>query len=243
MNPPACAVIVARGGSKRLTHKNLRRVAGVPILTRAINACREAGRLVSPIAVTTDDLEIAQIARASDAIVVSRPTELSTDTARIDEAVAHALGQLYRDGNAPDYCCIVQPNIPLWEPGTVERAIRRMLRGDCTAVITGHHIHERPEWAMQLEDGYLHPYILSSKPRAVNSQELDQTVYHIDGQLLVVESKRLMSGCWPRKYLGACGPRIALQKHEPHFGADVDTYYDLVAADAIGRELEKEGRL
>ncbi|MEV0092000.1 acylneuraminate cytidylyltransferase [Streptomyces sp. NPDC050738] len=84
------AVIPARGGSKGVPAKNLAPVGGVPLVARAVRACRDA-RLVTDVVVSTDDPAIAEVARAAGAEVVARPAELSGDTATSEAAVLHAL--------------------------------------------------------------------------------------------------------------------------------------------------------
>ncbi|MFF3692231.1 cytidylyltransferase domain-containing protein [Streptomyces sp. NPDC002221] len=88
--PKVLAVIPARGGSKGVPGKNLASVAGVPLVVRAVLACR-AARLVTDVVVSTDDPAIAAAARSAGADVVVRPAGISGDTASSEAAVLHAL--------------------------------------------------------------------------------------------------------------------------------------------------------
>ncbi|GHB21266.1 transferase [Streptomyces xanthochromogenes] len=88
--PKVLAVIPARGGSKGVPAKNLASVAGVPLVVRAVLACRGA-RLVTDVVVSTDDPAIAAAARSAGADVVVRPAGISGDTATSEAAVLHAL--------------------------------------------------------------------------------------------------------------------------------------------------------
>jgi YrbI family 3-deoxy-D-manno-octulosonate 8-phosphate phosphatase len=101
------AVIPARGGSKGVPAKNLAPVGGVPLVARAVRACRDA-RLVTDVVVSTDDEAIAEVARAAGAEVVVRPPELSGDTATSEAAVLHAL-ESYAD---TDVVLLVQATSP-----------------------------------------------------------------------------------------------------------------------------------
>src|SRR4029450_8502333 len=76
MNPHVIAIIPARGGSKGVPGKNLRRIGGRSLIERAVDACR-AARLVDAVYVSTDDAEIATTAEAAGANVIMRPAELS----------------------------------------------------------------------------------------------------------------------------------------------------------------------
>ncbi|MFF5129052.1 cytidylyltransferase domain-containing protein [Streptomyces syringium] len=84
------AVIPARGGSKGVPAKNLAAVGGVPLVARAVRACR-AARLVTDVVVSTDDAAIAATARGAGAVVVQRPAVLAGDTATSEAAVLHAM--------------------------------------------------------------------------------------------------------------------------------------------------------
>jgi YrbI family 3-deoxy-D-manno-octulosonate 8-phosphate phosphatase len=92
-------VIPARGGSKGVPGKNLARVGGVPLVTRAVRAALAASR-VSAVAVSTDDSAIADAASAAGAVAVRRPAELSGDDASSESALRHAVELLY--GTRPD---------------------------------------------------------------------------------------------------------------------------------------------
>lgn len=89
------AVIPARGGSKGVPRKNVRPLAGKPLIGHTIEAARSAKR-IDRVVVSTDDAEIAAVARGFGAEVVIRPAELASDTASSESAVLHALDELER---------------------------------------------------------------------------------------------------------------------------------------------------
>ncbi|MFF9133975.1 cytidylyltransferase domain-containing protein [Streptomyces sp. NPDC014806] len=106
------AVIPARGGSKGVPAKNLAPVGGVPLVARAVRACR-AARLVTDVVVSTDDQAIAAAARAAGAEVVSRPAALAGDTATSEAAVLHALDAYEAQAGTPvDVVLLVQCTSP-----------------------------------------------------------------------------------------------------------------------------------
>ena len=116
------AVIPARGGSRGVPRKNVRRVGGVPLVARAISAARAAA--VDRVVVSTDDAEIAAVAREWGAQVVVRPTELAGDTASSESALLHALHSLAADGVEPSVLVFLQATSPFIDPGDIDRAIR-----------------------------------------------------------------------------------------------------------------------
>ena len=107
------AIIPARGGSKGIPRKNLRLLAGKPLLAYSIEQALASGR-VSRVVVSTDDAEIADVARTYGAEVVHRPDDISGDTASSEAALLHTLKYLERtDAYAPPnywfFCNALRP--------------------------------------------------------------------------------------------------------------------------------------
>lgn len=101
------AVIPARGGSKRIPRKNIRPFAGLPIIAWSIKAAEES-RCFDRIIVSTDNMEIAEVAKAHGAEVpFMRPVELSDDHTATIPVIAHAIGWQNQQGPvASEVCCI-----------------------------------------------------------------------------------------------------------------------------------------
>ncbi|MFD4988231.1 cytidylyltransferase domain-containing protein [Streptomyces sp. NPDC058374] len=132
--PRVLAVIPARGGSKGVPGKNLAEVGGVPLVARAVHACRTA-RLVSEVLVSTDDAAIAEAARAAGAATVERPAPLSGDTATSEAAVLHALDtDEARHGRLADVVLLVQCTSPFLTADDVDGVAAAVLEGADTAV-------------------------------------------------------------------------------------------------------------
>ncbi|WLH37199.1 pseudaminic acid cytidylyltransferase [Pseudomonas sp. FP2196] len=103
------AIIPARGGSKRIPRKNLAPFDGVPMIVRSIRTALDSG-LFERVVVSTDDEEIAQVARAHGADVpFLRPAELADDFTGTAAVIVHALQQLPYF----DYACCVYATAPL----------------------------------------------------------------------------------------------------------------------------------
>jgi YrbI family 3-deoxy-D-manno-octulosonate 8-phosphate phosphatase len=129
------AVIPARGGSKGVPRKNLRRVGGVPLLARAIESARAAA-LIDRVVVSTDDDEIAAVAREWGAEVVDRPAELSGDTASSESALVHALDVLAHAGVTTRVLVFLQATSPFLDPDDLDDAIGRVLAGRESSVFS-----------------------------------------------------------------------------------------------------------
>lgn len=103
------AIIPARGGSKRIPRKNLKPFDGVPMIVRSIRTALESG-LFGAVVVSTDDEEIADVARANGAEVpFMRPADLADDFTGTAAVIVHALQQL----PVFDYACCVYATAPL----------------------------------------------------------------------------------------------------------------------------------
>lgn len=126
------AVIPARGGSKGIPRKNLMAIGGVPLVARAIAAAR-ATASIDRVAVSTDDEEIAGLARAHGAEVIDRPAELAGDTASSEAALLHALDEL---GGEVEVLVFLQATSPFIDPAALEQAVAAVRSGEKDVVFS-----------------------------------------------------------------------------------------------------------
>ena len=129
------AVIPARGGSKGVPRKNLRRVGRLPLIARAIRSARAADG-IDRVVVSTDDAEIAAAAREWGAEVVTRPAELSGDTASSESALLHALDELARLGIDVGILVFLQATSPFIDPADLDAAVERVRAGESDTVFS-----------------------------------------------------------------------------------------------------------
>ncbi|TAM54055.1 MAG: pseudaminic acid cytidylyltransferase [Paraburkholderia sp.] len=106
------AIIPARGGSKRIARKNIKPFHGLPIVAYSIRTALATG-LFERVIVTTDDEEIARIAREHGGETpFIRPQSLSDDYAGTMEVVQHALAELGKLGVTPEFACCIYATAP-----------------------------------------------------------------------------------------------------------------------------------
>ncbi|MGW0703100.1 cytidylyltransferase domain-containing protein [Streptomyces sp. NPDC002867] len=130
------AVIPARGGSKGVPAKNLAPVAGVPLVARAVRACLDAP-LVTHVAVSTDDADIAAAARSAGAEVVPRPAAIAGDTATSESAVLHAMDAHEAvHGDRVDVVLLVQCTSPFIAREDVEGVARAVVEEGADSAVT-----------------------------------------------------------------------------------------------------------
>lgn len=125
--PRVLAVIPARGGSKGLPGKNIRMLLGRPLLAHSVELAKELGANVRCI-VSTDDEEIADVARASGAAVpFMRPPELASDTAPMSVVLRHALASMEEiTGSQFDMVLLLDPTSPTRTASSVLRGIEKL---------------------------------------------------------------------------------------------------------------------
>jgi len=125
------AVVPARGGSKGLPGKNIRPLAGVPLIGHSLAAAALVPSLTRTV-VSTDSREIAEVARGLGGDVpFLRPPELAEDDTPMPPVLRHALTLVEREEDSPyDLLVLLDPTSPARDPGTVERAIAMLLGHD-----------------------------------------------------------------------------------------------------------------
>ncbi|MBL7714582.1 MAG: acylneuraminate cytidylyltransferase [Bdellovibrionales bacterium] len=126
----AWGIIPARGGSKGIPRKNLRPIAGIPLIAHTILAAK--GSKIQRVIVSTDDLEIAAVARQWGAEVVMRPAEISGDTASSESALIHVLEQLGR----PEWTVFLQCTSPLTKSVDIDRALDVIQKESADSLVT-----------------------------------------------------------------------------------------------------------
>ena len=124
------AIIPARGGSKRILRKNIKEFYGKPLIAYSIQAALES-KLFDKIIVTTDDEEIASVAKKYGANVpFIRPKELSDDFTGTTDVVTHALQWLKDNGESYDYVCTIYATAPLLQSKYLIEGFEKLQNSD-----------------------------------------------------------------------------------------------------------------
>jgi len=206
------AVIPARGGSRRLPGKNLMPIAGKPLLVHTVEQALASVR-VDAVLVSTDDADIAAVAREAGAEVVDRPAELAGDRATSESAVLHALDAY---SGPADIAVLLQATSPVRRPGDIDAAVALVVDGDYDSVFSAVPGHvwlweERPDGMHSVS------YDWRSRPRSQDQHPQlleDGSIYVTRCALLRASGNRL-------------GGRIGVHR------MDVDSAIDLDDADQV----------
>ena len=121
-------VIPARGGSKRIKHKNIKMFNGKPIIAYSIEAALKS-KCFSKVIVSTDDNEIAEVAEKFGAYVpFVRPSNLSNDFAGTIPVVKHAINWMEKNNNKFDNVCCLYATAPFLRPDIISKAYEQLLK-------------------------------------------------------------------------------------------------------------------
>jgi N-acetylneuraminate synthase/N,N'-diacetyllegionaminate synthase len=156
VSDPVLFVIPARGGSRRVPRKNLRPVAGIPLVAGAVRIARRAAASIPggphPVVCSTDDPDIAAVAAAWGARVpFVRPPLLADDAATSVDVVLHALDHLAGEGLRFRAVVMVQPTSPLTDPDDIRAAVARF-DTDRIGIVSVTRSHPA-SWHQVLEEG------------------------------------------------------------------------------------------
>jgi N-acylneuraminate cytidylyltransferase len=170
------ALIPARGGSKRVPRKNIRKFDGRPLIYYSI-AIAKANKGIDRCIVSTEDHEIAEVATECGAEVIQRPLELADDLTPTVSVAKHVLSELAKEGNKPDAVVTLQPNCPLRPVYLLNKAIELFLTNDVDSVVSVTVSHQK---LGEIKGGYFIP----SYPVGVRAQDL-KPLYFENGLIYV----------------------------------------------------------
>jgi len=222
-------VIPARGGSKRLSRKNIRPLAGKPLLVYAIEAAR-AANVTPDVAVSTEDENIAAVAREHGVRVIDRPQMLAVDRASTESVLLHALDMLEREERRFTWVMTLSPSSPLRCPGTIRKFVE-VVRGDPQApdCLMSVHEHRGDFWRLQ-PDGSLRRLF----PEAPRRQQEREPLWEENSAIYVTRVDALRS---TGSVLGNSVRGLAIHPVE---AIDIHTSLDLLIAESILQSLGGE---
>lgn len=181
-------IVPARGGSKGIPGKNIRQLAGKPLLAHTAIAAKKSTYL-SRILLTTDDAEIARVGKqAGLEVPFIRPAELALDSTPMIDVVLHVLQWVRERGERYDAICLLQPTSPLRSGETIDRCIRSLWhRGVDTVVSVRPVPHEyNPYWVfVETGEGLLER---SVRDREISCRQQLPNAYRCDGGVYVVRT-------------------------------------------------------
>jgi CMP-N,N'-diacetyllegionaminic acid synthase len=224
-------LITARGGSKGLPQKNIKPLVGKPLIAWTIETALQSRRL-SRVMVSTDDEEIAQVARAWGAEVpFMRPDTLAQDDSSHISVVTHVIGWLEEhQRSAPDYIMLLQPTSPLRTVEDIDKAICIAQERAAVAVVSVCAIDRHPYLCKRiLTDGTLTDFVsVPTDLTYLRHQDLPPA-YTLNGAIYLNRRESLLRD---RTFVP---PGTVAYIMPPERSLDIDTPWDFYLAELVVR--------
>jgi CMP-N-acetylneuraminic acid synthetase len=181
MKPACLGIIPARGGSKGVSRKNIRQVAGQPLIAYSIQSAR-ASRHLTHFVISTEDDEIASVSRSFGAEVLPRPIELAGDKTPMLPVVRAVFSTLEAKlGTRFDYGVLLQPTAPMRTAEDIDQAVTILRETGADSVVSVYRVYDHhPARMYRLENEKLVP--LENEPAGRLRQDLP-AVYHRNGAI------------------------------------------------------------
>ncbi len=229
------AIIPARGGSKGVPDKNIRIVAGRPLIAYAIE-CAQESRLINRIIVSTDSPIIAQTASDHGAEVLMRPSHLAQDDTPMPPVLLHVLQTLQENGEKYDLIVLLQITSPIRTGQDIDHVVEMFASAPnldaVISVVPMDDVH--PARMYTLDEGkWMNPYIESGEE--ARRQDLP-VVYYRNGCIYAIRSEILKD----KKSLMVKNKKAYIMPAK--WLANIDDERDLIIAEALIK-MWKTGQL
>lgn len=219
------ALIPARAGSKRLPGKNIRLLAGRPLIAWSIDAAKGFSEICD-IVVSTDDADIAEAARSAQARVPwLRPPELATDSSSSVDVALHALDWYEREMGGVDGLLLLQPTSPFRTRESMTRGIE-LFRAGQRPVVGVSPAASHPMWCFRIEGEIMRAFSEGGGV-SMRAQELSPA-FAVNGAFYLISPADLRAR---RSFFDA--ETVPLVMNEPEESVDIDTEWDWKIAEAV----------
>ena len=225
----ALAIITARGGSKSLPGKNIKILAGKPLIAWTIEAALKS-KYLDRVLVSTDDKNIAAIAKKYGAEVpFLRPKKLATDKTPTVPVLLHALRWLkLNEGYKPDAVVTLQPTSPLRLTKHIDAALRLFNKTGADSVVSVCRVEHSPYWMMKVKGDRVSPFMKDYSERKRRQDLLP--VYRPNGAIYITRYDVLTK---TKRILGRNTRAIVMDAES---SVDIDTAMDFKLAETVLKE-------
>ena len=223
-------IIPARGGSKGVPQKNIRAVAGRPLIAYTFDAAKASRRLTRTI-LTTDSPDIAEVGRTAGIDVpFPRPPELAEDDTPTLPVIQHALDWLsIQEGYAPDVVVILQPTAPMWRAEDIDNAIDLLIRSGVDSVVSVAPVpaHFNPRWQLEIRNDELRLLSGESLDRVIVRRQNFRSTYTRNGAIYAFWHRTIAQ--YGSFYGERCLPYIMPRERS----VNIDDEVDLLTAEVM----------
>lgn len=209
------AIIPARGGSTGLPRKNIKSLAGKPLIAYSIEAALKS-KYIDKVIVSTEDEEIAEISRRYGAEVIERPKELAKDITPTEPVLEHILEWLKEDeGYKSDIIILLQPTSPLRNSKHIDEALDIFLNRDYDSLLS---VCPSSAFLWRIGETSAYPvnYDFKNRPRRQDKEP----EYRENGALYITTYNNFM------KNHNRLGGMIGVYIMSEEFSIEIDTEFD-----------------
>ncbi len=226
------AIIPARGGSRGVPRKNIKLLAGKPLIAYTITAAL-GSKYINRIIVSTDDKEIAKIAKHYGAEVpFIRPKKFARHTSSSLSVILHALYYLEKhEEYFPDIILFLPPTSPFRETKYIDEGIEKIKT--CDAVVGVSEIKNHPYFAMKKKSKFLEPFV-KIKNRPLARQDLPK-LYYINTSLFIAKREYYNRAKEPDPVAPMFSRKVKGVFMDDMSSIDLDSQIDFFLAEAILR--------
>jgi CMP-N,N'-diacetyllegionaminic acid synthase len=179
-------IIPARGGSKRTPRKNVKLLAGKPLIAHTILAALKSN-LITRVVVSTEDAEIAKVAMEYGAEVIARPDELAIDTAKTAPVMRHVVEHMEIEGYKPDIVVLLQATCPTRNETVIDAALEKLINSDKDSIFTGQRVcKSMPLWKKGFDGNNKSLYDYHFRPRH-QEPELMEDIFAENGAFYAIK--------------------------------------------------------
>ena len=214
-------IIPARGGSKGIPRKNVRLLAGKPLIVHSIEQSRLASSICLTV-VSTDDDEIAEISTAAGAKVIRRPFEISGDDASSESAVIHTLSELALENIVPDLVVFLQCTSPIRTFDDIDKAVARLIDQNADSLLSVSPNH-RFLWAEVEGKVVSLNYDFHNRPR-----RQDMPLQYVENGSIYVFRREIFM-----HHKNRLGGKVAIYIMDEDASWDIDTAFDMHVAEML----------
>lgn len=226
MKKKVLGIIPARGGSKGVKRKNIREVAGKPLIYWSIKSAFESN-VFDFFCVNTDDKEIAEVASQYSADVIMRPADLAQDKTPMIPVLRYACEQAEdKFGQKFDTIVLLQPTAPMREGKDIAEAVKSFhVNQKVRSLVSVYQVDDsHPSRMYRIENGFLEK--IYEEPTGSLRQDLEP-IFHRNGALYICDRELLMVD----NKLTCSTPMPFVMSKER--SANIDDEQDLVIADIL----------
>ena len=221
------ALVPARGGSKRIPHKNIRVLGDKPLIVWTLEATQGIPDLVD-VLVSTDCPAIAQVARSAGALVPwLRPAELATDTTSSMAVCIHAIDWYEQEKGPVDGLLLLQPTTPFRKVCSIQKGIQLFQKHLSGSVVSFSPTDAHPMWCYRIDDNIIKPFVENSLNNATRSQDLPPA-FIVNGAFYLASPSYLREN---NSFLGQ--QTVPLVMEDPCEALDIDTEWDWFLAETL----------